>query len=141
MTDRKHTDDGDDVSIPNHPLTLPYLLAAGTLRAAAEFWHGPQKDRPDWGTPITDGGEIIDDGDAGADQTSNVDAGSPDWVVEADDLPTREDGGHKVLDETPPTEAERIRAGLEPEDHGLRIRECGSSDAWISTTDHVRRKR
>lgn len=63
--------------------------------------------------------------------------GSADWVVEADGLPTRDGGGHAVPDETPPTEAHRIRAGIRPEDHGLKLMECGNPDGWLATLDHV----
>lgn len=132
MTD----DDTDDQSRTDSktPLAITLAIARETLEQALLLWTAPDRPRPGTETPLpheralTDGGEDdILDGETGAPLATEYSEGSR--------------GRDVVPDETPPTEAIRIRAGIRPEDHGLKVRECGRPGAWLRTLDHVEVKR
>lgn len=114
-----------------NPLRTVVRLAQDWLRACREFWSPPanghsQRARADGGTGIIDGetGESLDHIERAVD-TRPIHAVERD----ADGLPLRKDGGHRVPDETPLTTATPVDRVIDTPE--LEIKEEGNEQAWI----------
>lgn len=105
------------------PLTITWLVASDALRAFNELHDEPKKDRPESGTAVADGGEIVRDDTNRETDAHGRDEDKPAWV---------------------PQDGKRVDAIIEEDDGTEWFILAGSeSDGeWLRTqTDNIRRVR